>query len=609
MTMERKGRYLIYSLITISFLWVLMFVESNYWLSLFNQAVIFSILALSLQLIFGYTGQISLAHAAFFGVGAYTSAILTIHFGLPYLIAFLLSGVVAGIVSLVLTPMAKLSEIYLSMATLAFNLMMIIVFANGGDLTGGWNGLTAVPWPNLFGWVIDSKREFFILSCAVLLLTYLFMVRLTSGKLGRSFRAIRDNQLAAASLGIDIAKTKTKGFIIGCFGAGLAGSIVAHLNAFVSPEPFSITHSITIFVMVVIGGLGSFPGAVLGGVGITFLDELLKSAPMVRPILYGLTIILIMIFLPEGLSSLLRKAYRWLSPQKGSNTKAAEAAVKKSNVVPMLVKEKLQIPAHSNQVILEIQNVTKRFGGVVAVNDVSLNVKQGDIFSLIGPNGAGKTSLINIITGLETPTSGKVYFQGKLMNKCGLSKTSAAGMVRTFQTSKLFNSMTVIENVVTGMALNLKNDINVAFYKGERFTKEEQEAYQYALELLRLVGLEHLKDEYCERLSYGHRRRVEIARALAANPKLLLLDEPAAGLNLSERNELIHLILALRDQFRITIFIVEHDLDLLSQITDHIAVLNFGKKIADGTLDQVLQDPEVVSAYLGKREKKIHGYA
>lgn len=608
MTMEKKGRYIIYGLIAIAFLWVVLFVESNYWLSLFNQAVIFSILALSLQLIFGYTGQISLAHAAFFGLGAYTSAILTIQYGLPYLITFLLSGLVAGIVSLVLTPMAKLSEIYLSMATLAFNLMMIIVFANGGDLTGGWNGLTGVPWPNLFGWVIDSKREFFILSCAVLLLAYLFMVRLTSGKLGRSFRAIRDNQLAAASLGIDIAMTKTKGFIIGCFGAGLAGSIVAHLNAFVSPEPFSITHSITIFVMVVIGGLGSFPGAVLGGVGITFLDEFLKSAPMVRPIFYGLTIILIMIFLPEGLSSLLRKAYRWLNPAKKASVQAA-GPVKKSNVVPLLVKEKLQIPNHSNQVILEIKNVTKRFGGVVAVNDVSLNVRQGDIFSLIGPNGAGKTSLINIISGLETPSSGQVFFQGKLLNKSGLSHTSAAGMVRTFQTSKLFNSMTVIENVVTGMALHLKNDINIAFYKGERFEKEEHEAYQYALELLRLVGLEHLKDEYCERLSYGHRRRVEIARALAANPKLLLLDEPAAGLNLNERNELIHLILTLRDQFRITIFIVEHDLDLLSQITDHIAVLNFGKKIADGTLDQVLQDPEVVSAYLGKKEKKIHGYA
>lgn len=605
MIMGKKGRAVTYGLVAVAFLWVLLFVHSNYMLSLFNQAVIFSILALSLQLIFGYSGQISLGQAAFFGIGAYTSAIATMQFHLPYIISFLLSGLVAGIISLILTPMAKLSVIYLSMATLAFNLMMIIVFANGGDWTGGWNGLTSVPWPNLFGWVIDTKREFFIVSSVVLLLLYLFMVRLTSGKLGRNFRAIRDNQLAAASLGIDIRKTKTKGFIIGCFGAGLAGSLIAHMNAFVSPEPFSINQSITVFVMVVVGGLGSFPGAILGGLGITFLDEFLKSAPMIRPVLYGLSIILVMIFLPNGLSSLLQKVYKLLTPKKESRTTSSPAITKdKSKVVSMQLKGKLLIPVQSNDTILEVKHVTKNFGGVIAVNDVSLSVKMGTIFSLIGPNGAGKTSLINIISGLEVPTTGKVYFQGKQM-RAGLSNTSSAGMVRTFQNSKLFHTMTVIENVVTGMALHLKNDVNVAFYKGKRFAQEEREAYQYALELLRLVGLEHLKDELCDRLSYGHRRRVEIARALAANPKLLLLDEPAAGLNLNERNELKQLILTLRDQFHMTIFIIEHDLDLLSQITDHIAVLNFGKKIADGTLDQVLNDPEVINAYLGKREKKV----
>jgi branched-chain amino acid transport system permease protein len=601
--MGKKGTVVIYGLVAIAFFWVLLFVHSNYMLSLFNQAVIISILALSLQLIFGYSGQISLGQAAFFGIGAYTSAIATMQFHLPYILSFLLSGLVAGISSLILTPMAKLSVIYLSMATLAFNLMMIIVFANGGDWTGGWNGLTSIPWPNLFGWVIDTKKEYFIFSSVVLLLLYQFMVRLTSGKLGRNFRAIRDNQLAAASLGIDIRKTKTKGFIIGCFGAGLAGSLIAHMNAFVSPEPFNINQSITIFIMVVVGGLGSFPGAILGGLGITFLDEFLKSAPMIRPVLYGLSIILVMIFLPNGLSSLIQKGYKLITPKQLKKT-SVPVTDYKSNVVSIQLKGRLQLPVQSNDTILEVKNVTKNFGGVVAVNDVSLSVKQGTIFSLIGPNGAGKTSLINIISGLEVPTTGKVYFQGKQM-KAGLSNTSSAGMVRTFQTSKLFNTMTVIENVVTGMALILKNDVNVAFYKGKRFASEEREAYKYALELLSLVGLEHLKDELCERLSYGHRRRVEIARALAANPKLLLLDEPAAGLNLNERNELKKLILTLRDQFHITIFIIEHDLDLLSQITDHIAVLNFGKKIADGTLDQVLKDPEVVNAYLGKREKKV----
>ncbi len=608
MSQEKYVHIALGAIVALASLSIVLFMQNNYILGLCTQAIIFAILALSLQLIFGVAGQISLAHAGFYGIGAYTSAIATMYFGIPWLLAFVLAGLVSSLCSLVLTPMAKLGEMYMSMATLAFNLSLIIIFANGGHWTGGWNGLIGVPWPKLFGWVVEDRKDFFVLSCFVLLLAFLFMTRLIGGRLGRNFRAIRDNQLAASSLGINIGSTKTKGFVIGCFWAGLAGSLAAHSNAFVSPEPFGIGQSFTIFIMVVIGGLGSFLGAVFGAFGIVFLDEVLETYPIVRPVLYGGIIILFMIYLPGGLSGLAKMLFRrWSrSTQQLEATEKPEVA-RATFVDTSLLDTYLDAAGRSDASVLDVRGVTKRFGGVVAVNNVSLSVMQGEVFSLIGPNGAGKTSLINIITGLETPTMGTVLFEGRPL-KPGLARASACGMVRTFQTSKLFGSMTVLENVLAGMAQTVKNDVEVAFYRGSRFAEEERKARLVALELLRLVGLDERKDDPSAHLSYGSQRRLEIARALATNPKMLLLDEPAAGLNLKERADLRDLIVTLRDRYRITIFIVEHDLQLLTQITDHIAVLNFGKKIADGTLASVLDDPDVIQAYLGKRER-IHAAA
>ncbi|MBI2873652.1 MAG: branched-chain amino acid ABC transporter permease, partial [Firmicutes bacterium] len=282
---------------------ILLLQPSLYAVTMVNYALITVSLAVSLQLIFGFAGQVSLAHAAFFGIGAYVSAILSVRYGWPFLLALPAAGLAASLVSLLLAPLGRLREHYFAMATLAFGLITYRFFASWQEITGGWLGIGNIPKPSFFGLLpIGSARAFLVLLAAALAVQYVFMNRLTSGRLGRNFRSIRDDEVAAASLGIPVGRSKMQAVILGCFWAGLAGSLMAHLNGFISPEPFSFWYSVLLALMVVVGGLGSFPGAALGSMGLTLVNEGLKETVLLRPILYGALIVILMIYLPEGLA-------------------------------------------------------------------------------------------------------------------------------------------------------------------------------------------------------------------------------------------------------------------------------------------------------------------
>ena len=552
------------------------FSVNSYVLNIFMQAVTYGIAVLGMTVVLGYTGQINLAQAAFFGLGAYAVALGTVVLGLNFWVALLLGIAVASLAGLVLgLTTLRLGGHYLAMITISFQQIFDLVLVNWTAVTRGPDGVSGIARPSLFGYPLADDKAYLAFCTMVLYAAILLVWYLPSTRLGRAMRAIRENELAAEVTGVQTLAVKVIAFIL-CAGlAGIGGALYAAGFAYVSPDNFSFKISIEFLTMALLGGAQSPFGSAIGTVLLILLPEWLRFLKDVYMAAYGIAVILIMVFMPEGIWGIAKAAWQKIrKPQP----------IMPDAIAPL----ELDIAMSSPAPALRLQNLQKHFGGVKAVDGIDIEVARGTVHALIGPNGSGKTTTLNVLNGIYKPTAGRILVDGQDITHDAPHVRAAHGVGRTFQNIRLFPALSVLENVIIG-AQRQNNPIR----RGEAALRER------AMSALAFVGMPDKAHMIARSLPYGHQRLVEIARALAGHPKLLLLDEPAAGLNQTEKHELAGLLKRLRGH-GITIFLIEHDMGLIVQVADRISVLNFGKKIAEGTPDEVLRHPDVIAAYLGE---------
>jgi branched-chain amino acid transport system permease protein len=548
----------------------------HYVLNIFMQAATFGVAVLGMTVVLGYTGQINLAQGAFFGLGAYAVALGTTVYGLSFWTALVIGIVLAGLAGFVLgLTTLRLGGHYLAMITISFQQIFDLVMVNWAEVTRGPDGVSGIERPALFGLQLVDDRAY-LLFCAAVLYLMLFLVwRLPDTRLGRAMRAVRENEMAAEVTGVATLRVKVIAFTLCAALGGIGGALYAAGFAYVSPDNFNFRVAIDFMTMALLGGAQSPFGSALGTMMLILLPEWLRFLKEVYLAAYGLAVILIMVFMPEGIWGLAKAAWRRIRKPAAPVDEPAGALnfdVARSGAGPML----------------QLRELKKHFGGVKAVDGIDIEVARGTVHALIGPNGSGKTTTLNMLNGIIRPTSGSIVLDGMDITQASPHLRAAHGMGRTFQNIRLFPAMSVLENVMVG-AQRENNPIG----RGDAALRER------ALAALGFVGMAERAHLIVKNLPYGHQRMVEIARALAGHPKLLLLDEPAAGLNQTEKQELVQLLKRLRGH-GLTIFLIEHDMGLIEQVSDRISVLNFGRKIADGAPADVLRHPEVVKAYLGE---------
>jgi len=547
----------------------------GYVLNILMQATTFTIAVFGLSVVLGLCGQINLAQAAFFGFGAYAVGLGTTDLHLSYWICLpvgCLTALVAG--AFLGMSTLRLGGHYLAMVTISFQQIVTLVMINAIGLTHGPDGVSNIGRPQLFA----TSQAYLAFCVAVLAIVGYAVWHLPDTKLGRAMRAVRDNELAAGVNGIDVFRTKVSAFAICAVLGGLAGGLFAGGFAYVSPDQFSFAESIVFLTMSLLGGVASPIGSVIGTGLLILIPEwlrFLKSIPGLYLAIYGLFVILIIRFMPDGIWGFMASGFeRWRA---------------KTKALPAMNALQLRPATAGGDIVLEVTGLSKHFGGLKAVDGVDIAVRRGGVHALIGPNGSGKTTTLNVLSGLYKATAGKVVLDGTDISNMPPHQRTAAGLGRTFQNIRLFRSMTALENVEIGA----ERPGNTMIGSGRDAALTER-----AMEALTFVGLGNRANELISSFSYGHQRLIEIARALAANPTLLLLDEPAAGLNSTEKLELHELLKRIAVQ-GLTILIIDHDMTLVSEAAQHITVLNFGRRIADGESMAVLRHPDVVSAYLG----------
>ncbi len=544
--------------------------EAGYTLNILMQAATYAVAVAGIVVVLGYCGQISLAQAAFFGIGAYGTALGTVDFHLPFVLALASGMAIATLFGLLLgVASLRLGGHYLAMVTISFQQILTLVLNNWIGLTHGPDGVRDIPRPSM----LTSGSRYLALCLVCLVIVTWLIWRLKSSRLGRAMQAVRDNEIAASTCGIDVLRTKVLAFGLSALLGGLGGGLFAGAFGYISPDQFTFGESIVLLTMALLGGVQSPFGALLGTGLLVVLPEWLRFLKQVYLAVYGAAVILIMVFLPDGLWGLVTPRLR-----------RAAAATGPVPLLPLLNETALPSTAEA----LRIEGLAKHFGGLRALDGIDLVVRQGTVHALIGPNGSGKSTFINVATGLYRPTAGRITLAGQDVTATAPHIRNRAGLARTYQNIRVFRGLTVLDNVMIG-----------AERPGNDIATQPALVVDRALAALDFVGLRADANRLVGSLSYGHQRYVEIARALAGSPAVVLLDEPAAGLNLTEKQELGALLRRLKGH-GLTILIVDHDMTLVESVADHITVLNFGRRIADGSPRDVLSHPDVIAAYLGE---------
>jgi branched-chain amino acid transport system permease protein len=562
--------------------------SNEYELRLFMLFMVYAIIALGLNVLVGLAGLVSLGQAGLFALGAYTASILATKAGAGLIACCIGSAAFASTFGVLLAyPTVRVKGVYLAVITIAFGLIVENVAIEWQSLTGGTTGISGIPRPSILGFKLSGYQYYYFIA-AIVLAVLLFTRNIQHSRFGRAMLAVAQSETASKSAGINATAIRTLAFVIAAGTAGLAGSLYAFLNSYISPDIFTFSDSVRFLLMVILGGAGTVLGPVLGAYILTYLPEFLQQFQYWQAFAYGFLLAAVMFVMPRGVIGTLL------------NARQARQAPQADNAGPnCLSQNSVEMPNRTARGDgLEAIDLTVRFGGLVALSSVSLRVSPGQVHGLIGPNGAGKSTFVNTITGFYRPAAGSFRLDGTDLTNSSPHRIARLGLARTFQNTELFKDMTVIENVMAGYHQKLSYSVADAAMRTPRFIREQALSRTEAARLLNLTGLTNYTNLKARFLPFGLQRRLEIARALAQGPRLLLLDEPAAGLTAGEVANLSEMIRKIAAS-GISILIIEHHVELVMSVASAITVLDYGQVIARGTPAEVQSDARVIEAYFG----------